>query len=56
MLPHKWPSFFGVAFVTKIVDRVSPYHFISAGPAGAAETDYRLGAKTAHRIVATGAG
>jgi hypothetical protein len=53
MLPHKRPSFFGVAFVTKVVDRISLYHFICAGPAGTAETDDRLGAKTAHRIVAT---
>ena len=55
MLPHKRPSFFGMAFVTEFVDGVGLYHFISAGPAGTAKTDYRLGAKTAHRIVAAGA-
>ena len=55
MLPHKRASFFGVAFVTKVVDRISLYHLIRAGPAGTAETDYGLGAKTAHRIVTTGA-
>ena len=55
MLPHKRASFFGVAFVAKVVDGISLYHLIRAGPAGTAETDYGLGAKTAHRIVTTGA-
>jgi len=55
MLPHKRPSFFCMAFVAKVVDRVSLYHFISAGPAGTAETDDRFDAETAHRIVAAGA-
>jgi hypothetical protein len=55
MLPHKRPSFFGMAFETEFVDRVSLYHFVSAGPAGSAKADYRLSAKTAHRVVAAGA-
>jgi hypothetical protein len=55
MLPQKRPPFFRMAFETEFVDRVGLYHFISAGPAAAAETDYRLGAKTAHRVVAAGA-
>jgi hypothetical protein len=55
MLPHKRPSFFGMAFETEFVDRVGLYHFVSAGPAGSAKADYRLSAKTAHRVVAAGA-
>jgi hypothetical protein len=55
MLPHKRPSFFCMTFVTEFVDGVGLYHFISAGPAGTAKTNYRLGGKTAHRIVAAGA-
>jgi hypothetical protein len=55
MLPHKRPSFFRMTFETEFVDRIGIYHFISAGPAAAAKTDDRLGAKSPHRIVATGA-
>jgi hypothetical protein len=55
MLPHERPPFFGMAFETEVVDRVGLYHFIGAGPAGTAKTNYRLGAKTAHCIVTTGA-
>jgi hypothetical protein len=55
MFPHERPSFFGMAFVTEVIDRVGLYHFISAGPARSAKTNYRLSAKTAHRIVAAGA-
>jgi hypothetical protein len=55
MLPHKWASFFRVAFVTKFVDRVRLYHFISAGSPLTAKTDDGLGAKTPHRVVTAGA-
>jgi len=52
MLPHKRPSFFRMTFKTEFVDRVGLYHFIGAGPAATAKTNYRLGGKIAHRIVA----
>ena len=55
MLPHERPPFFRMTFETELIDRVGLYHFIGAGPAATAETDYRLGAKTAHRVVAAGA-
>jgi len=55
MLPHERPPFFRMAFETEFVDRVGLYHFISAGPAATAKTNDRLGAKTAHGIVAAGA-
>jgi hypothetical protein len=55
MLPHKRASFFGVAFVAEVVDRVGSQHLIGTGPAGTAKTNYRLRTETAHGIVAAGA-
>jgi hypothetical protein len=55
MLPHERSSFFRMTFETKFVDRVGLYHFIGGGPAATAKTNDRLGAKTAHRVVAAGA-